>query len=161
MDPANADEALREVAVDLEEGADIGMVKPALPYLDIVHRVKLAFGVPTFAYQVSGEYAMLKAAAQNGWIDERACVLEALTAHPGHTTAAVILAAVQDRYPYVNKTTVYCTLDLLAELGLVTASHTVGHQHEFELVDSPPPHLICNPRATVLALPAPPKGKSP
>ncbi|MEP6511986.1 MAG: porphobilinogen synthase [Dokdonella sp.] len=80
MDPANADEALREVALDLEEGADIVMVKPALPYLDIVHRVKLAFGVPTFAYQVSGEYAMLKAAAQNGWIDERACVLEALTA---------------------------------------------------------------------------------
>ena len=79
MDPANADEALREVALDLAEGADMVMVKPALPYLDIVHRVKERFGVPTFAYQVSGEYAMLKAAAGHGWLDERACVLEALT----------------------------------------------------------------------------------
>ena len=79
MDPANSDEALREVALDLDEGADMVMVKPALPYLDIVRRVKERFGVPTFAYQVSGEYAMLKAAAQNGWLDERACVLEALT----------------------------------------------------------------------------------
>ena len=79
MDPANSDEALREVALDLEEGADMVMVKPALPYLDIVRRVKERFGVPTFAYQVSGEYAMLKAAAGNGWLDERTCVLEALT----------------------------------------------------------------------------------
>ena len=79
MDPANADEALREVALDLEQGADMIMVKPALPYLDIVRRVKDRFGAPTFAYQVSGEYAMLKAAAQNGWLDERACVLETLT----------------------------------------------------------------------------------
>jgi porphobilinogen synthase len=79
MDPANPDEALREVALDLEQGADMIMVKPEMPYLDIVRRVKDAFGAPTFAYQVSGEYAMLKAAAQNGWIDERACVLEALT----------------------------------------------------------------------------------
>ncbi|MEO7064266.1 MAG: porphobilinogen synthase, partial [Dokdonella sp.] len=79
MDPANSDEALREVALDIEEGADMVMVKPALPYLDIVRRVKERFGVPTFAYQVSGEYAMLKAAALNGWLDERACVLEALT----------------------------------------------------------------------------------
>ncbi len=79
MDPANSDEALREVALDLEEGADMVMVKPAMPYLDIVRRVKRRFGVPTFAYQVSGEYAMLKAAAANGWLDERACVLEALT----------------------------------------------------------------------------------
>ena len=79
MDPANSDEALREVALDLEEGADIVMVKPAMPYLDIVRRVKRRFGVPTFAYQVSGEYAMLKAASANGWLDERACVLEALT----------------------------------------------------------------------------------
>src|SRR5690606_4203325 len=78
MDPANSDEALREVALDLEEGADMVMVKPALPYLDIVRRVKDAFGMPTFAYQVSGEYAMLKAAAGNGWLDERACALEAL-----------------------------------------------------------------------------------
>jgi len=79
MDPANADEALREVALDLDEGADMVMVKPGLPYLDIVRRVKDAFGVPTFVYQVSGEYAMLKAAARNGWLDERGCALEALT----------------------------------------------------------------------------------
>ncbi|GIX39218.1 MAG: delta-aminolevulinic acid dehydratase [Silanimonas sp.] len=80
MDPANTDEALREVALDLEEGADMVMVKPGLPYLDIVRRVKERFGAPTFAYQVSGEYAMLKAAAMNGWLDERACVLESLLA---------------------------------------------------------------------------------
>ncbi|HEY0505539.1 MAG TPA: porphobilinogen synthase [Lysobacter sp.] len=79
MDPANSDEALREVALDLEEGADMIMVKPGLPYLDIVRRVKDEFGAPTFVYQVSGEYAMLKAAALKGWIDERGCVLEALT----------------------------------------------------------------------------------
>lgn len=79
MDPANSDEALREVALDLDEGADMVMVKPGLPYLDIVRRVKDAFGAPTFVYQVSGEYAMLKAAAQNGWLDERACALESLT----------------------------------------------------------------------------------
>ena len=78
MDPANSDEALREVAMDLEEGADMVMVKPGLPYLDIIRRIKERFGVPTFAYQVSGEYAMLKAAAQNGWLDERKTVLEAL-----------------------------------------------------------------------------------
>ena len=80
MDPANSDEALREVALDLEEGADMVMVKPGMPYLDIVRRVKENFKVPTYAYQVSGEYAMLKAAAQNGWLDERACVLESLLA---------------------------------------------------------------------------------
>ena len=79
MDPANSDEALREVWLDLAEGADMVMVKPGLPYLDIVRRVKDAFGAPTAVYQVSGEYAMLKAAAQNGWLDERACVLETLT----------------------------------------------------------------------------------
>jgi len=78
MDPANSDESLREVALDLEEGADMVMVKPGLPYLDIIRRVKEQFGVPTFAYQVSGEYAMLKAAAQNGWLDEQAVVLESL-----------------------------------------------------------------------------------
>ncbi len=78
MDPANSNEALHEVALDLEEGADMVMIKPGLPYLDIVCRVKQQFGVPTFVYQVSGEYAMLKAAAQNGWIDERAVVLEML-----------------------------------------------------------------------------------
>ncbi|MEO6365055.1 MAG: porphobilinogen synthase [Luteimonas sp.] len=80
MDPANSDEALREVALDLDEGADMIMVKPGLPYLDIVRRVKDEFGAPTFVYQVSGEYAMLKAAALNGWLDERACMLESLTA---------------------------------------------------------------------------------
>jgi len=78
MDPANSDEALKEVALDLEEGADMVMVKPGMPYLDIVRRVKQEFGVPTFAYHVSGEYAMLKAAAQNGWLDEKSCVLEAM-----------------------------------------------------------------------------------
>ena len=78
MDPANGDEALREVALDLEEGADMVMVKPGMPYLDIVRRVKDEFGVPTYAYQVSGEYAMLKAAVANGWLDEKSCVLESL-----------------------------------------------------------------------------------
>jgi porphobilinogen synthase len=78
MDPANSDEALYEVALDLAEGADMVMVKPGMPYLDIVRRIKDEFGAPTFVYHVSGEYAMLKAAAQNGWINEKACVLEAL-----------------------------------------------------------------------------------
>ena len=78
MDPANSDEAIREVALDIEEGADIVMIKPGLPYLDIVRRVKDHFGVPTFVYQVSGEYAMIAAAAANGWIDERKTVLESL-----------------------------------------------------------------------------------
>jgi len=78
MDPANSDEALREVAQDLAEGADMVMVKPGMPYLDIVHRIKDNFGVPTYVYHVSGEYAMLKAASQNGWLDEKAVVLEAL-----------------------------------------------------------------------------------
>jgi porphobilinogen synthase len=80
MDPANTDEALNEVELDINEGADMVMVKPGLPYLDIVYRVKTAFGVPTYAYQVSGEYAMLKAASQNGWLDEKAIVMESLLA---------------------------------------------------------------------------------
>ena len=80
MDPANSDEALWEVGLDLAEGADMVMIKPGMPYLDIVRRVKSEFGAPTFVYQVSGEYAMLKAASQNGWLDERACVLESLLA---------------------------------------------------------------------------------
>jgi porphobilinogen synthase len=80
MDPANSDEALWEVSLDLEEGADMVMIKPGMPYLDIVRRVKDSFGAPTFVYQVSGEYAMLKAAAQNGWLDERSVVLESLLA---------------------------------------------------------------------------------
>ena len=78
MDPANSDEAIREVALDIEEGADIVMIKPGLPYLDIVRRVKDKFGVPTFVYQVSGEYAMIAAAAANGWMDEKKTVLESL-----------------------------------------------------------------------------------
>jgi len=79
MDPGNSKEALQEVALDLAEGADMIMVKPALPYLDVVQRVKAELGVPTFAYQVSGEYAMLMAAAQNGWLEEKAAILESLT----------------------------------------------------------------------------------
>lgn len=80
MDPANTDEALREVAMDIAEGADMLLVKPGLPYLDIVARVKREFGLPTYAFQVSGEYAMIKAAAQNGWLDENRAILETLAA---------------------------------------------------------------------------------
>ena len=80
MDPGNSDEALREVALDLEEGADMVMIKPGMPYLDIVRRVKEAFGAPTYVYQVSGEYAMLQAAFANGWLDRDACMLETLLA---------------------------------------------------------------------------------
>ena len=80
MDPANSDEALREIQLDLQEGADMVMVKPGMPYLDIIRRVKEQYGVPTFAYQVSGEYAMIKAAAMNGWLDEKQVVLESLLA---------------------------------------------------------------------------------
>lgn len=80
MDPANSDEAIREVELDLEEGADMVMIKPGLPYLDIVRRVKDCFGAPTFVYQVSGEYVMIKAAAQNGWLEEQAVVMESLLA---------------------------------------------------------------------------------
>jgi porphobilinogen synthase len=79
MDPANAREALREVALDLEEGADMVMVKPALPYLDVIRMVRDNFAVPVAAYNVSGEYAMVKAAARNGWLDEKRVVLEILT----------------------------------------------------------------------------------
>ncbi|MCG2635330.1 MAG: porphobilinogen synthase, partial [Gammaproteobacteria bacterium] len=78
MDPANSDEAMTEIALDLAEGADMVMVKPGMPYLDIVRRVKSEFGVPTFAYQVSGEYTMLKAAAHQGWLDEQLVVMESL-----------------------------------------------------------------------------------
>ena len=80
MDPANSDEALREAWLDIQEGADMVMVKPGLPYLDIVRRIKDSFGMPTMVYQVSGEYAMLKAAAQNGWLDNDRAVLETLLA---------------------------------------------------------------------------------
>lgn len=96
MDPANSDEALREVGLDLEEGADMVMIKPAMPYLDIVRRVKERFGAPTFAYQVSGEYAMLKAAALNGWLDEQSVVLEALTSiHRAGADAILTYYAIQ------------------------------------------------------------------
>jgi porphobilinogen synthase len=80
MDPSNGDEAIREVALDIEEGADMVMVKPGMPYLDIVRRVKDEYKAPTYVYQVSGEYAMLKAAFKNGWLDERQCAMEALLA---------------------------------------------------------------------------------
>lgn len=80
MDPGNSAEALREVALDLEEGADSVMVKPGMPYLDIIRRVRDTFGVPTFAYQVSGEYAMIEAAARNGWLDGDRAMVEALLA---------------------------------------------------------------------------------
>jgi porphobilinogen synthase len=79
MDPANVEEALREVALDIEEGADIVMVKPAMTYLDVISRVKSEFGMPTAAYHVSGEYSMIKAAAERGWIDEPRAMMEALT----------------------------------------------------------------------------------
>jgi porphobilinogen synthase len=78
MDPANGDEAIREVGLDISEGADLVMVKPGMPYLDIVYRIKEAFGYPTYAYQVSGEYAMMKAATQNGWLDHDAVMMESL-----------------------------------------------------------------------------------
>jgi len=98
MDPANGDEALREVALDLQEGADMVMVKPGMPYLDVVRRVKEAFRVPTYAYQVSGEYAMLQAAAQNGWLDGDRAVMESLIAFKragadGILTYAAVVAA--------------------------------------------------------------------
>ena len=80
MDPANTDEALREVELDIAEGADMVMVKPGMPYLDILRRVKDAFGMPTFAYQVSGEYSMIMAAAQNGWLDGEKAMMESLIA---------------------------------------------------------------------------------
>ncbi|WP_109260410.1 porphobilinogen synthase [Hyphobacterium indicum] len=90
MDPANTEEALREVAMDLEEGADMVMVKPGLPYLDIVRRISEAFGVPTFAFQVSGEYAMIQAAAANGWIDGDRVMMESLTAFKRAGAAGII-----------------------------------------------------------------------
>lgn len=96
MDAANGNEALREVAMDLEEGADMVMVKPGLPYLDIIRRVKERFEVPTFAYHVSGEFAMLKAAASMGWLDEKACLLETMTAFRRAGADRVITYAARD-----------------------------------------------------------------
>jgi porphobilinogen synthase len=103
MDPANGDEALREVALDLEEGADIVMVKPGLPYLDIVWRVKQEFQRPTAVYHVSGEYAMLKAAAANGWIDEKACTLETLTAFKRAGADAILTYCAIDAANWLNQ----------------------------------------------------------
>lgn len=103
MDPANSDEALREVALDLAEGADMVMVKPGMPYLDIVRRVKERFGVPTFVYQVSGEYAMLKAAAQNGWLEERAVVLESLLAFKRAGADAVLTYFAEDAAQWLRE----------------------------------------------------------
>ena len=90
MDPANADEALREVEMDLAEGADLVMVKPGMPYLDVICRVKEQFGVPTFAYQVSGEYAMIMSAAQNGWLDGDKAMMESLIAFKRAGAAGVL-----------------------------------------------------------------------
>ena len=102
--PANSDEALREVGLDIEEGADMVMVKPAMPYLDIVRRVKEAYGMPTMAYQVSGEYAMLKAAAQNGWLDERAVVLESLLGIKRAGASAILTYFAKDAARWLAET---------------------------------------------------------
>jgi len=103
MDPANSDEALWEVGLDLQEGADMVMVKPGMPYLDIVRRVKDEFKAPTFVYQVSGEYAMLKAAAQNGWLNEQACVLEALLAFKRAGADGILTYFALDAARWLNK----------------------------------------------------------
>ena len=103
MDPANSDEALREVALDLSEGADMVMVKPGLPYLDVLRRVKEEFGAPTFVYHVSGEYAMLKAAAANGWLDERSCMLEALLAFKRAGADAILTYAARDAAAWLSE----------------------------------------------------------
>ncbi len=96
MDPANSDEALREIQLDLQEGADMVMVKPGMPYLDIIRRVKDQFGVPTFAYQVSGEYAMLKAASMNSWLDEKQVVMESLLAFKRAGSDAILTYYAKD-----------------------------------------------------------------
>ena len=103
MDPANSDEALREVALDIEEGADMVMVKPGMPYLDIVRRVKDELGHPTFAYQVSGEYAMIKAAAQNGWIDGEAVMMESLMAFKRAGADGILTYFARDAARLLNK----------------------------------------------------------
>ena len=103
MDPANADEALWETYLDIQEGADMVMIKPGMPYLDIVRRVKDTFGVPTAVYQVSGEYAMLKAAGQAGWLDERACVLEALTGIKRAGADAILTYFALDAARWLNR----------------------------------------------------------
>lgn len=103
MDPGNSDEAMREIALDLQEGADMVMVKPGMPYLDIIYRVKSQFGVPTFAYQVSGEYAMLKAAANNGWLDPQQTVIEALLAFKRAGADAILTYFAKDVATWLRK----------------------------------------------------------
>ncbi|WP_288987399.1 porphobilinogen synthase [uncultured Pseudoalteromonas sp.] len=103
MDPANSDEAIREVALDLQEGADMVMVKPGMPYLDIVRRVKGEFGVPTFAYQVSGEYAMHKAAIDNGWLSEEATIMESLLAFKRAGADGILTYFAKQAARYLNK----------------------------------------------------------
>jgi porphobilinogen synthase len=103
MDPANADEAIREVALDIDQGADMLMVKPGLPYLDILYRVKQTFGLPTFAYNVSGEYCMIKAAARNGWIDENAAMMEMLLAFKRAGADGIITYAALDAANILQK----------------------------------------------------------
>lgn len=106
MNPANSDEALIEVAQDIAEGADMIMVKPGMPYLDIVQKIKSQFSVPVFAYQVSGEYAMLKAAAQNGWLDEQACVIESLLGFKRAGCSAILTYFARDVAIYLNSNNV-------------------------------------------------------
>ena len=103
MDPANSDEAIREVALDIEEGADMVMVKPGMPYLDIVRRVKEELGYPTFAYQVSGEYAMIKAASANGWLNEEAIMLESLLAFKRAGANGILTYFARDAARLINK----------------------------------------------------------
>ena len=103
MDPANSDEALREVALDIGEGADMVMVKPGMPYLDVLRRVKDTFRVPTFAYQVSGEYAMLKAAAQNGWLDHDAVMMESLLAFKRAGADGILTYAALDAAQWLRR----------------------------------------------------------
>ncbi|HVU21189.1 MAG TPA: porphobilinogen synthase, partial [Rhizomicrobium sp.] len=103
MDPANGDEALREVALDLAEGADMVMVKPGMPYLDVLRRVKDAFGVPTFAYQVSGEYSMLTGAIERGWFDRERVMLESLTAFKRAGASGILTYFARDAAKLLKK----------------------------------------------------------
>jgi len=109
MDPANTNEALTEVELDINEGADMVMVKPGMPYLDIVYRIKTTFGVPTYAYQVSGEYAMLKAASKNGWLDERDTVLEALLAFKRAGADGILTYYALDAAKWINMKSKFIT----------------------------------------------------
>ena len=102
MDPGNSNEALRAVELDIREGADMVMIKPGLPYLDIVSNVKQTFGVPTFAYHVSGEYAMLKAASQNNWIEDKSTVLETLLCFKRAGADAILTYYAQDAAKWIN-----------------------------------------------------------